>query len=90
MPYKGQLMALKYFYEIEHNTIEKSHGSIGIIPFVWERSRLYYEKQAKRAEEISKAIQVQLAQDRIEIKYNPNDYFGKKKKKTIDLSTLGG
>lgn len=49
---------------------------------------MYYEKQANRAEEIAAAIQKQLAQDRITIKYNPNDYFGKKKKKTIDLNSL--
>lgn len=89
MPYRGQLLTLKYFYEVKKNSIEKSRGSIGIIPYVWDESKLYYNNQAKKAEQISAAIQKQLEQDRIEIKYNPNDYFGqKKKKKTIDLSTL--
>lgn len=88
MPYRGQLLTLKYFYEVTKHTTEKSNGSIGIIPFIWEESKMYYEKQAHRAEEIAAAIQKQLAQDRIAIKYNPNDYFGKKKKKTIDLNSL--
>lgn len=89
MPYKGQLLTLKYFYEVKKSSIAKSNGSIGIIPFVYLEAQNYYEKQAKRVDEISKAIQTQLEQDRIEIKYNPNDYFNKKrKKKTIDLSTL--
>ena len=36
------------------------------------------------------AIERQLQKDRLEIKYNPKDYFNpKKKKKMIDLNTLG-
>ena len=30
MPYQGQLLTLKYFFEVLGNTTEKSHGSIGI------------------------------------------------------------
>ena len=88
MPYQGQLLTLKYFYEVLGNTTEKSHGSIGIIPFVYEQARRYYEKQEHKAEQITNAIQKQLEQDRIEIKYNPNDYFSRKKKKMIDLNSI--
>lgn len=88
-PYRGQLLTLQYFYDIKKNSTKKSNGSIGIIPFVFDEARLYYQKQAKRADEIGEAIQRQLEQDRIEIKYNPSDYFNnKKKKKTIDLNSL--
>lgn len=90
MPYRGQLLTLKYFYEVKKNSTSKSKGSIGIIPFVYDEAKYYYEKQAKKADEISKAIQRQLEQDRIEIKYNPSDYIGqKKKKKMIDINQLG-
>lgn len=90
MPYRGQLLTLKYFYDIRKNSTERSHGSIGIIPFVYDEAKLYYETQAKKADEISKSIQRQLEQDRIEIKYNPADYIGqKKKKKMIDINQLG-
>lgn len=89
MPYRGQLLTLKYFYEIKKNSTEKSRGSIGIIPFVYEEAKTYYERQARKADEISKSIQKQLEQDRIEIKYNPSDYIGRKKKKTIDITKLG-
>lgn len=93
MPYRGQLLTLKYFYEVKHGDKRKAKGSIGIIPFVYEEARLYYEKQAKKAEEITSLIQQQLEKDRIEIKFNPADYMGQKKrnknKKLIDLSTLG-
>lgn len=90
MPYRGQLLTLKYFYEVKKNSLEKANGSIGIIPFVFAEARTYYEQQAQKAEQIGKAIQKQLEQDRIEIKYNPSDYIGqKKKRKLIDLNQLG-
>lgn len=91
MPYKGQLLTLKYFFEIQGNSIDKARGSIGIIPYKFEESKLYYTKEAKRAKEISDAIQRQLEQDRIEIKIDPSSFIGrKKKKKTIDLNTIEG
>lgn len=90
MPYKGQLLTLKYFYEIKRNSIKKSNGSIGIIPFVYAEAKNYYEKQAQKADEINRMIKEQLNKDRIEIKYNPEDYLGKKKnKKKIKLEEIG-
>jgi hypothetical protein len=90
MPYRGQLLTLKYFYEIKKNSVKKSNGSIGIIPFIYEDARCYYENQAKIVDEITQSIQRQLEKDRIEIKYNPNDYIGqKRKKKIIDLNSIG-
>lgn len=89
MPYKGQLLTLKYFFEVLHSPLEKSHGSIGIIPYKFSDAELYYKKEAARAKEFEQAIQNQLAQDRIEIKFNPSQYINPKKKKTIDLNTLG-
>lgn len=88
--YRAQLLTLKYFYEIKRHTTEKSNNSIGIIPFVVSDAQHYYETQAAREKEILEAIQKQLEKDRIEIKYNPSDYIGKrKKKKLIDLNTIG-
>ena len=90
MPYRGQLLTLKWFYEVKKNSKDKSNGSIGIIPFVYDDARHYYEKQAKKADEIGQAIQKQLEQDRIEIQYNPSDYIGKKtRRKLIDLNEIG-
>ena len=64
--------------------------SRSIIEYVYERARQYYHNQAKKADEIGEAIERQLQKDRLEIKYNPKDYFNpKKKKKMIDLNTLG-
>lgn len=90
MTYRGQLLALKYFYEVKKGDIKKSRGSIGIITYVYDEARVYYQNQAKKADEISEGIQKQLEQDRIEIKYNPSDYMSRKKKKKIDLNSIGG
>lgn len=89
MPYRGQLLALKYFYEIKKNSVQKSNKSIGIIPWVWEESRQYYFKLEQKQKEIGEMIQKQLEKDRIEIHYNPSDYIGrKKKKKPINLDSI--
>lgn len=89
MPYMGQLLTLKYFFEIKKNPVEKANGSIGIIPYVYTESRTYYSSQAKKADELAKGIQEQLEKDRIEIKFNPSDYIGKgRKKKLIDLNSI--
>lgn len=89
-PYRGQYLALKYFFEVERSDVSKAHGSIGIIPYVWTRAQAYYEQEAHRIDNISSLIEKQLEQDRISININPSDYFSKKKKKIkpIDLSTL--
>ena len=89
MPYRGQLLTLKYFYEVKKNSIKKANGSIGIIPFVYEEARQYYAKLEQKQKEIGEMIQRQLEKDRIEIKYSPSDYIGKKKrKKPINLDTV--
>lgn len=91
MGYKAQLLTLKWFYEIEKNSIQEKYKTIGIIPHIYDKAANYYKTQEKRQKEIEEAIEKQLEQDRIEIKYNPNDYIGtKKKKKLIDLDSIVG
>ena len=89
--YKAQLLTLQYFYDIKHNSTEKSNSSIGIIPYVLTEARLYYEHQERTAAEINEGIQRQLEKDRIEIKINPSDYLNRKRgrsKKLINLNEL--
>lgn len=89
MGYKAQLLTLKWFYEIEKNPIQNKYKTIGIIPYIYDKAASYYKTQEKRQKEIEEAIEKQLEQDRIEIKYNPSDYIGaKKKKKLIDLNLV--
>ena len=40
--YSGMLKSLIYFFEIQHNGIDKTNGGIGIIPFVYQSARDYY------------------------------------------------
>ncbi len=87
--YKAQLLTLKYFFEIKHSSIEKSKGSIGIIPYVYDESRAYWLKEKDKREKVEEAIKKQLEQDRFTIVYDPTQYYStKKKKKEINLSDL--
>lgn len=91
MGYKSQLLTLKWFYEVEKNPIQEKYKTIGIIPYVYDKAAHYYKTQEKKRIEVEEAIEKQLEQDRIEIKYNPSDYIGtKKKKKMIDLDQIVG
>ena len=40
--YSGILKALKYFYEVKGNSIGKSNGGIGIVPYIYKDSYNYY------------------------------------------------
>lgn len=41
--YSGILGTLKYWYEIKQNSLEKANNGIGIIPYVYEDAKKYYE-----------------------------------------------
>jgi hypothetical protein len=40
--YSGIKKALIYFFEIKGNSIEKSNGGIGIVPYVYQNAYNYY------------------------------------------------
>ena len=40
--YSGMLKTLKWYYEKEGHSIEKSNGSIGIIPYIYNQALNYY------------------------------------------------
>lgn len=89
--YKAQLLTLKYYYEIKKNPVKEEYKTIGLLPFILDEAATYYKNQEKRQKEIEIAIEKQLEQDRIEIKFNPADYMGtRKKKKMIDLNSIVG
>lgn len=88
--YRVQLLTLKWYYEIKKNPVKPEYKTIGIIPFICAEAGEYYKREAKKQKEIENAIHHQLEQDRIEIKYNPSDYIGRKKKKNlINLDEIG-
>ena len=51
------LLALKYFYEVKKNNTDKSNGSIGIIPWVYEEAINYYKTIASKQENLVKSIE---------------------------------
>ena len=40
--YSGMLKTLKWYYEIQNNSIEKAKGTIGIIPYIYNEALKYY------------------------------------------------
>jgi hypothetical protein len=85
MTYRGQLLTLKYIYEVKKTPIKPQYKTVGLIPYEYSAAAQYYKKQAKRTEEIQAGIKRQLEIDRIEIPYNPR-LRKQKRKKTIDLN----
>lgn len=59
--YTGILKALKYFYEIKKNSIDKSQNGIGIVPYIYQDAYNYYyalwlAQEKNKAKEINKYI----------------------------------
>lgn len=89
--YRAQLLTLKWFYEIEGHPVKSKYKTIGIIPHIYENASLYYKQQSEVQKKIEEAIEKQLEQDRVTIKYNPKDYIGRKKKqKMINIDNILG
>lgn len=42
--YSGILKSLIYFYEIKGNKIDKANGGIGIVPYVYDEAKTYYQR----------------------------------------------
>ena len=64
--YSGILKSLIYFYEVKGNSLEKSNGGIGIVPYVYDEAKIYYIRiwqaqqinQAKPIEQYVKPPQI--------------------------------
>jgi hypothetical protein len=40
--YSGMLKALKWWFDVKHNTLEGTNGGIGILPYIYNDARTYY------------------------------------------------
>lgn len=62
MTYKGMYCTLIYFYDIRKNNIKKSNEGIGIIPYVYEEAKKYFEdkknREKKEKEQLEKINEV--------------------------------
>jgi hypothetical protein len=48
--WSGMTGCLHWFYNINHGNLEEGHGGIGIIPFIYEDCRKYYQELYKMQE----------------------------------------
>lgn len=59
--YQGMMLSMKYWYEVKKNSIDKSRGAIGIIPYIYNDARKYFltiynAQQANKDKEIKTQI----------------------------------
>ena len=62
MTYKGMNSTLIYFYDIKKNSTKGSNEGIGIIPYVYEEAKKYFElkndKEKKGKEQLEKLDEI--------------------------------
>lgn len=87
MTNKGIFFALKYFYEIKNGKWDKSHGGIGIIPYVYEESCEYWAQKERKNSGILKRIEQQMKEAK---ERETKAVYKKKKEKKVkvDLSAI--
>ena len=56
---KGIYFTLKYFYEIKHNSWDKSHGGLGIVPWVFNDAKAYWIEQETKKHGFLAAVEQQ-------------------------------
>lgn len=83
--YKSIYYTLKYCYEIKRIPIDKAQNRIGIVPYVYDEAKEYYESLTKTQNKILVNVGKQLEKEEnvVVIKSAPH-----RKKKTIDLEGL--
>lgn len=82
---KGIYFTLKYFYEVKHNSWEKGHGGLGIVPWVFDDAKQYWIEQERKKRGFLKELETQ-SKERSVIKIT-------RKEKTRDkynLDDIGG
>lgn len=83
--YSGILGSLKYWFEIKQNSIDKANGGIGIIPYIYDDARKYYETIFYAQQENKNVDDIDLETTIIKIS-SPQRRI--KKPKLIDLEFL--
>lgn len=77
MTAKGMYFALKYHYDVQHGSVEKAVGGIGIIPHIYEESCRYWVKEEQRHRGIVAKIEAQakarLQQKQVVVKQQKKD-----------------
>ena len=83
--HSGILGSLKYWFEVKNGSIEKSNGGIGIVPYIYEDARKYYES-ISLAHQVNKEIK-SIDTEEIIVRI-PSPKRNVKRLKLIDLDYL--
>lgn len=86
---EGIFNALRYFYEVQHGNAKKANGGIGIVPFVYDEAKVYYETLEKRQKTLARQMKAQMKNattKTITITHAEK----KQERKLIDIDSLGG
>lgn len=83
--YKSMYYTLKYHFEVKNGSVEKAQERIGIIPYVYDEAKKYYDNLSATRNRLSHTVEEQIKQKEevIIIRNAP-----KRKKKDIDLEGL--
>lgn len=82
---KGIENALVYFFDIKQNSIEKANNGIGIVPYIYEEAKQYFEIKEKQRDRVAKGA----AKFKKEIRtVTLTDTTEEKKKDIFDLNDL--
>jgi len=82
---KGIYFSLKYFYEIKGHSWEKGHGGIGIVPYVFDDAKAYWNERERKKRGFMKELEAEAKektvvhitrQTRKKEKYNLDDIGG--------------
>lgn len=87
MTNKGIFFTLKYFYEVKGGDWNKSHGGIGIVPFVYNEACTYWANREKNNKGLIEKIEQQMKEGRERKKKVIHKKTPKKQFK-IDLSVI--
>lgn len=85
--YTGILNALKYFFEVQHGSINKANERIGIVPYVYDEAQEYYRRQERKQEAVAKEITEAIESTKTTVKVEVHKKV-EKKKALYDLENL--
>lgn len=84
--YRGIINALKYFYEVKKNTVDKAEERVGIVPFVYTDAQEYFRVLEEIARKNKKTIEK--TKEEISITLCPTQPTKEIKKDTSELDSL--
>ena len=87
MTNKGIFFTLKYFYDIKGGDWDKSHGGIGIVPFIYKEACSYWVTKERESNGIVQRIEQQMREGR-ERKKRVIRKKTQEKKFTVNLSAI--